>query len=132
MKKLFLVGIILLFACACSNSYFKKIDLKTLKNKLEQKETFVLCLTDENDGNILKKTLETVSKKNSIQAYYLNTIQLNDNDLKSLKELFTFENTNIILFVKKGQEETVLSRVDNLYISTKELEQELINQGYIK
>lgn len=132
MKKILLVIGLLLLTCACSLSNIKNINLKTLNKMLNNKETFVLYLTDEEDGKVLKNTLSTVSKNNNIKSYYLNTIKLNDNDLKSLKEKFMFDETNIIIFVKKGQEETVLSRINDLYISEKNLEQELKNQGYIK
>jgi len=131
-KKILLLITILILTCACSSSNLKSLNLKSLDEKLDKKETFVLYLTDESDGKILKNTLENVSKDNDITSFYLNTIKLSDNDLKSLKEKFTFEDTNIILFIKNGTEETVLSRVDDIYISEKDLAQELINQGYIK
>ena len=131
MKKILIIIGVLLLTCACSSSYFKSINLKTLNKMLDNKESFVLYLHD-NDGDTLKNTLSSVSKKNKIKSYSINTAKLNENDLKNLKNIFTFEDTNIIIFVKKGCEETVLSRIDDLYISEKNLEQELINQGYIK
>lgn len=131
MKKILIIIGVLLLTCACSSSYFKSINLKTLNKMLNNKESFVLYLHD-NDGDTLKNTLSNVSKKNKIKSYSINTAKLNENDLKNLKNIFTFEDTNIIIFVKKGYEETVLSRIDDLYISEKNLEQELINQGYIK
>ena len=131
MKKILIIIGVLLLTCACSSSYFKSINLKTLNKMLDNKESFVLYLHD-NDGDTLKNTLSSVSKKNKIKSYSINTAKLNENDLKNLKNIFTFEDTNIIIFVKKGYEETVLSRIDDLYISEKNLEQELINQGYIK
>ena len=131
-KKILLLITILLLTSACSSSYLKSINLKTLNNKIDKKESFILYLTDESDGNILKNTIFKVSKKNNIQSFYLNTIKLNDKDLKSLKDKFTFDETNIIIFIKDGQEETVLSRIDDLYISEEKLEQEFKIQGYIK
>ena len=131
-KKILLLITILLLTSACSSSYLKSINLKTLNNKIDKKESFILYLTDESDGNILKNTIFKVSKKNNIQSFYLNTIKLNDKDLKSLKDKFTFDETNIIIFIKDGQEETVLSRINDLYISEEKLEQEFKIQGYIK
>ena len=133
MKKkiLLIIGIVLL-TCACSSSNLKSINLKTLNKMLDNKESFVLYLTDDDEGKVLKNTLLEVSKKNKLNNYYLNTAKLNDKDLKSLKEKFTFDETNIIIFVENGQEKTVLSRISDLYISQKNLEQELKLQGYIK
>ena len=130
-KKILLIVFILLLTCACSN-YFKSVNLKTLKNKLENKDSFVLYLTDEDEGKVLKNTLKKVSTDNKIETYYINTTKLNEKDLKSLKELITFDETNIIVFIKKGKEETVLSRIDDLYISQEKLKEEFKNQGYIK
>lgn len=131
MKKIILGITILIFICACSKSSLQKIDLKSLNSKLDNKETFILYLSDESDGKILQDTLEKVSKKNNLLSYYINTIKLSDSDLKSLKEKFTFDETNIILFIKDGNEKTILSRISDLYISEKDLEQEIKNQGYI-
>lgn len=132
MKKILVIFGILFLTCACSSSYLKKINLKTLDKMLDKKETFILYLTDDSDGKILKNNLYTVSKNNKIKSYYLNTINLSDKDLNSLKEKFMFDETNIIIFIKSGKEETVLSRIKDIYISKQNLEQELKLQGYIK
>ena len=130
-KKILLIIFTLLITCACSSS-LKNINLKKLNNLLNDKKTFVLYLTDNDKGKTLKNTLQKVSTDNKIESYYLNTIKLSDKELKDLKKIFKYDDTNIILFIKDGKEETVLSRIDDLYISEKKLEQELKNQGYIK
>ena len=132
-KKILLVITILLLASACSSN-LKSINLKKLNQKLDNKESFVLYLTNEDEsGTTLKNTLYKVAKKNDIKTYYINTDKItNEDELKNLKEDFYFEETNIIVFVKKGVETTVLSRIDNIYISEENLENELKNQGYLK
>ncbi len=129
-KKILLVIFILLITCACSS--VKNINVKKLKELMKNKETFVLYLYDNDEGKVLNKTLSKVSDKNNIKSYSINTISLNEKDLSELKTIFKYDKTNIIIFVKDGNEETVLSRLDDLYISEKKLEQELKNQGYIK
>lgn len=132
-KNIVMIILILLLTTACSGSSFKNINLNNLKKSLEKKESFVLYLTDEsNDGNVLKKTLKKVSEENNIKSYYLNTDKLNDKDTKELNDLFKYENTNIIIFIKEGTEETVISRIDDIYISKAKLKSELEIQGYIK
>ena len=131
-KKILLIITVLFFCSACSNNYLKKINLKALNKLIDNKETFVLYLTDEIDGKILKNTLSDVLIENKFNSYYINTKKLSSDELKSLKNIFMFEETNIILFVKEGKEETVLSRINDLYISKKDLEQELKIQGYIE
>ena len=131
-KKILLVISIILLTCACSNGSLKNINVKKLETKLKNKETFVLLLTDEEKGKTLKNTLSIISKENKLNSVYINTEKLNDNDLKSLKKLFSFDETNIIIFVKNGKEETTLSRIDDIYITKANLLEQIKNQDYIK
>ena len=80
----------------------------------------------------LKNTLQTVAKDNNIKCFYLNTDNLDEDELDSLKEKITFEDSNIIVFIKEGKENTVLARIDDVYISAKDLKEELKNQEYLK
>lgn len=130
-KKILLIITILLLATACSSSYLKKINLNTLNEKISNEESFVLYLTEEDEaGNTLRNTLLKVAKELDIQTFYLNTSDLDDEELENLKENFYFEDSNIIVFVKNGSEETVLARIDDPYISANELQAELITQGF--
>ncbi len=130
-KKILLIISILLLATACSSSYLKKINLNTLNEKISNEESFVLYLTEEDEaGNTLRNTLLKVAKELDIQTFYLNTSDLDDEELENLKENFYFEDSNIIVFVKNGIEETVLARIDDPYISANDLQAELITQGF--
>ena len=130
-KKILLIITILLLTTACSSSYLKKINLNTLNEKISNEESFVLYLTEEDEaGNTLRNTLLKVAKELDIQTFYLNTSDLDDEELENLKENFYFEDSNIIVFVKNGSEETVLARINDPYISANELQAELITQGF--
>ena len=130
-KKILLIITILLLATACSSSYLKKINLNTLNEKISNEESFVLYLTEEDEaGNTLRNTLLKVARELDIQTFYLNTSDLDDEELENLKENFYFEDSNIIVFVKNGSEETVLARIDDPYISANDLQTELITQGF--
>lgn len=130
MKKFILVITILLLTCACSNS-LKSIKIDNLEKKLNNKESFVLCLiNDEDEGLTLKKTLGKVIKDKKIDSFFINTDKLNDNDEEKLENLFTYEDSNIIIFIKNGQENSVLSRITDPFIKEKDLQKELGEQGY--
>ena len=132
MKKIITIFILLILTTACSNNYLKKINLDKLNNKLNNKETFILYLTNEDEAGVtLKNTLLNVAKEEDIQIFYLNTSKLNDEELKNLNEKFTFEESNFIIFIKDGQENTLLSRIDDTFISQDNLKDELKNQGYL-
>ena len=133
MKKIAMIFLLLLTVTACSSSYLSKLNYKKLMTKLDNKESFVLYLTNEDESGLtLKNTLQTVCKDNNIKCFYLNTDNLDEDELDSLKEKITFEDSNIIVFVKEGKENTVLARIDNVYISAKDLKEELKNQEYLK
>lgn len=133
MKKIAMIFLLLLTVTACSSSYLSKLNYKKLTTKLDNKESFVLYLTNEDESGLtLKNTLQTVSKDNSIKCFYLNTDNLDEDELDSLKEKITFEDSNIIVFIKEGKENTVLARIDDVYISAKDLKEELKNQEYLK
>ena len=132
-KKIFLITTILLLACACSSNNLKKLSLNELNEKLNNKETFILYLTNEDETGItLKNTLTSVSKENNLKTFYINLEKLSDEELDKLKELFTYREENFILFIKDGNESTVLSRIADPYISQEKLNNELKNQGFIK
>lgn len=132
-KKILLITTILLLASACSSNNLKKLSLKELNEKLENKDSFVLYLTNEDEtGTTLKNTLTNVSKENDLKTYYVNLEKLSDKERDTLNQTFTFQDENIILFIKEGSEETVLSRLDDPYIGKEKLSDELKNQGFIK
>lgn len=132
MKKILTVLILLLAVSGCSRN-LSKLNLEKLNKKLDNKETFVLYLTDESDSsNTLKNTLTSVLKDNNINAFYLNTDKLSSTDQDELKKIIAYENSNIIIFIKDGSENTVLARITDNYISKEKLTEELKVQGYIK
>lgn len=133
MKKISMIFLLLLTVTACSSSYLSKLNYKKLTTKLDNKESFVLYLTNEDESGLtLKNTLQTVCKDNNIKCFYLNTDNLDEDELDSLKEKITFEDSNMIVFIKEGKENTVLARIDDVYISAKDLKEELKNQKYLK
>lgn len=133
MKKIAMIFLLLLTVTACSSSYLSKLNYKKLTTKLDNKESFVLYLTNEDESGLtLKNTLTTVCKDNNIKCFYLNTDNLDEDELDSLKEKITFEDSNMIVFIKEGKENTVLARIDDVYISAKDLKEELKNQEYLK
>ena len=132
MKKILTVLILLLAVSGCSRN-LSKLNLEKLNKKLDNKETFILYLTDENDSsNTLKNTLTSVLKDNNINAFYLNTDKLSSTDQDELKKIIAYEDSNIIIFIKDGSENTVLARITDNYISKEKLTEELKVQGYIK
>ena len=51
---------------------------------------------------------------------------------EELQSKITFTDSNIIVFVKNGIENSILTRIDDTYISSDALKNELQEQGYLK
>lgn len=133
MKKIFVVLIALFMLTACSSNGTSKLSYKSLNDKLDKKETFVLLLTDNTDsGNTLKNTLKKVSKENNLKCFYLSTDKLSSSEKEELQSKITFTDSNIIVFVKNGIENSILTRIDDTYISSDALKNKLQEQGYLK
>lgn len=133
MKKIFVVLIALFMLTACSSNGTSKLSYKSLNDKLDKKETFVLLLTDNTDsGNTLKNTLKKVSKENNLKCFYLSTDKLSSSEKEELQSKITLNDSNIIVFVKNGIENSILTRIDDTYISSDALKNELQEQGYLK
>ncbi len=133
MKKIFVVLIALFMLTACSSNGTSKLSYKSLNDKLDKKETFVLLLTDNTDsGNTLKNTFKKVSKENNLKCFYLSTDKLSSSEKEELQSKITFTDSNIIVFVKNGIENSILTRIDDTYISSDALKNELQEQGYLK
>ena len=64
----------------------------------------------------------------------INLFEYKADNIKSVqeKEKITFEDSNIIVFIKEGKENTVLARIDDVYISAKDLKEakSIINERY--
>ena len=60
MKKIAMIFLLLLTVTACSSSYLSKLNYKKLMTKLDNEESFVLYLTNEDESGLtLKNTLCT-------------------------------------------------------------------------
>lgn len=132
MKKIFAVIMILLLTTACSNN-LKTLNIKNLEEKLEAKETFILYITNEDEyGKTLKNTLLEIKEENNLNTFSINTNKLTDDEIKTLKKYFYYDNENIIIFINEGEEQTVLSRISDTYITKDNLINELRLQGFLK
>ena len=108
---------------------FKKSHLEELKKTAE-----IMPMVNQIEIHPLNNKYEMIGycKDNNIKCFYLNTDNLDEDELDSLKEKITFEDSNIIVFIKEGKENTVLARIDDVYISANDLKEELKNQEYLK
>lgn len=131
MKKRYflLIMIFTLLLTACSSSKLSSINYNELKEKLDNKESFVLYLSSKDDT--LEETLNKVLEEYNFTAYKINTDKLNDEDKLSLKLKFDYADPSII-FIIDGKDPTKLSHVSDSSIRKNSLIARLKDMNFIK
>ena len=131
-----LISSLLLTGCNNSSKYLKELSLSELYSKAENKETFILELSQDGCGHcaafnpVFTKVLENYQ----ITAYYLNISKLYEDDY--YKFIGDFNNneslgTPTVMFFTEGHEKTSMNRIVGS-ASEKELIRKLTQNGYIE
>ncbi len=134
---LFIVVGILLFGgivfALGNKGEFREISYSELLDKVNNKDTFVLCITktDCPHCSLYKPKLEEASKKYKVDIYYLEADKLTVEDGKDLKKYFAYSGTPTTIFVIDGKEKTAANRLEG-NVSMDKIESKLKNNGYIK
>ena len=131
MKKRYFLIVILftLLLTACSSSKLYSISYNELKEKVNNKETFVLYVTTED--NTLEDTLKNVLEKYDFKAYKISLDDLNDSEKAELKLKYSYEDPTII-FIIEGNDPTILSHVTDSSIRSTDLIARLKDMNFIK
>lgn len=119
---------IILTGCSLNIS---TIRYKKLMEKLNNKETFILLVSDGSDeSEALEKTLDIVLSENGLEAYKIKSKRLITSQKNEIRNHFKLNDSSIV-FINKGKETSLLSQVTDPLISKEDLKEVLINQGYI-
>ena len=131
MKKRYFLIVILftLLLTACSSSKLSSISYNELKEKVNNKETFVLDVTTKD--NTLEDTLKNVLEKYDFKAYKISLDDLNDSEKAELKLKYSYEDPTII-FIIEGNDPTILSHVTDSSIRSTDLIARLKDMNFIK
>ncbi len=131
MKKRYFLIVILftLLLTACSSSKLSSISYNELKEKVNNKETFVLYVTTKD--NTLEDTLKNVLEKYDFKAYKISLDDLNDSEKAELKLKYSYEDPTII-FIIEGNDPTILSHVTDSSIRSTDLIARLKDMNFIK
>lgn len=109
------------------------ITMSTLKEKLENKDSFVLILSQDGCSHCeaYLKTVDNVISKYNVTIYDLNLSKLNNSEKNELSSLFSISGTPTTVFITEGEEKTSLNRIVG-ELEKDKLTQKLKNLGYIK
>ena len=131
MKKLFFIMLIIPFMLitGCSSSTLEKISFNELKEKISNKETFVIYFTGDDDT--LKDKLETALNSNNLTGFYIDSSKITNDEKLALEKDIAYEESSII-FIINGNDPTKLSHITNKDITEKEITARLIDMNFIK
>ena len=114
-------------------SYLREIKYNQVEKKIENKESFVLLLSQTTCSHCkdFKPKLARVANKYKVTIYYLETDLLNEEDSTELKSYFNFEGTPTTIFVIKGEEKTAATRITG-DVTEEKIINKLKSNGFIK
>lgn len=111
--------------------YLLELNLNKLKEKIENKETFVLCIskTTCSHCNDFKPKLKSIASEYNIDIYY---IDVDKYDEEEFSNLISFDgSTPTTIFIKNGDEETTSNRI-NGDVSKSKIIDKLKSNDFIK
>ena len=108
------------------------IKFSELKEKIENKDDFVLVITQEGCSHCKNyaPTIKKVSNKYDIKIYDLDLTKLSDEEKKELVTIANVSGTPTTIFFKDGEEKSTLDRLNGA-VSESKLVSKLKKLGYI-
>lgn len=116
-----------------SNNNFIRLDYNEFKEKVDNKDNFVLCVsrTTCSHCNNYKPKLEKISNKYDIKIYYIEIDKFGNDGVDYFKDKFGFDgSTPTTLFIKNGEETTTANRIEG-DVNIDVITQKLKTNGYI-
>lgn len=112
MKKIIMFLMIILLT-GCGNPKYTEISYEQLKEKLDNKDTFVLLLGSDTCSACAnyKITMEKVMKDKKIEIFYVNLNLLSEQDYAKIYSKFVVNSTPTTIFIKDGEEISTYERL---------------------
>lgn len=141
-KKVFIISIFLLLLIILfvfvfnynSRSRLYEIDVNQVKNKIENKESFILCISATYCSHCkeYKPKLEDISREYKMNIYYINFDKYSEKEQELFRNYISFDGgTPVTLFIKNGEEETTVNRI-NGNVSKDKIISKFKNNGFLK
>lgn len=141
-KKSFIISIcslILIILFILLFNYYSRprlyeLDVNQVKDKIENKESFILCISATYCSHCkkYKPKLEDISKEYRIDIYYIDFDKYSDKEQELFRNYISFDGgTPVTLFIKNGEEETTVNRI-NGNVSKDKIISKFKSNGFIK
>lgn len=130
-KRLFIIILMLVFVLTgCSSSKLKSLSYEELTKKLNDKETFIVYFSTE-ENNSLEKKLSNVLEDNGLEGYRVNINKITAEEKNTLQLAIPYEDPSIV-FIIEGRDPSKLSHITDEEILTKHLIEKLKDMNFIK
>ena len=141
-KKNFIISIcslILIILFVIAFNYYSRprlyeLDVNQVKEKIDNKESFILCISATYCSHCkeYKPKLEDISKEYRMDIYYIDFDKYSDKEQELFRNYISFDGgTPVTLFIKNGEEETTVNRI-NGNVSKDKIISKFKSNGFIK
>ena len=92
---------------------FKEVSFREVKDMFDNKEDFVLCITQTTCSHCatFKPKLEKLANEYDIEIYYMEADLLSKEEQEELPKYVNYRGTPVTVFIKNGEEKTVATRI---------------------
>ncbi len=99
--------------CSNSEEHIIEISLDEFKEKIANKETFVIYIGNESCSHCVAylPILKSVLDEYDITIYHLDNSKLSDDEYAEFKTYINISGTPTVAFITDGEEETTLNRI---------------------
>ena len=133
MKKILIFVLCLVLLCGCSKDYITEISIDDLNKKIENKESFILYIGSAKCSHCkdYRPKLNEVVKEYNLTVYYVDISKLDNNQLKNLSKIISYNGTPATAFIEDGEDLGIQTHIDG-DVSKKQIISAFENNGYIK
>lgn len=127
-----LIGAIILDVKS-SKDYFVELKYNEVIEKIENKDSFVLCVSQTTCSHCMeyKPKLKEIANKYKLNIYYIEANLLKPEEEKKIKSYVNYSSTPTTIFIKNGEEKTAASRIEGS-TSKDNVIRKLKSNGFIK
>lgn len=122
IRLLGIIGIIVLIAVIVwyviynnnNREYFVSVDYKELNKKIENKDSFMLCVSSTTCSHCaeFKPKLKEIANKYKVELYYTDIDLYSDTDSKEFSSIYNVTGTPTTLIFIDGKETSVMNRIE--------------------
>ena len=120
--------VLTIFLTGCTTNKINSISYEKFKEKIDDKESLILFF---GESKSMESTLNSVLNDNNLEAYKIKVEKLSDDELNELKNIIYYQDPSIC-FIVNGENPTILTNIEDEYVTKTKLENVLKDLNFIK